>query len=153
MWLIYALLDALMAAISIILTKAGVKNLNPVLAFALQAIVILSMSWGIVLYKGNQGEMVKIDKQTWWFLIGAGVATALSSLFKFAALKTGNAGAVTSIDRSSLVFTIVLATIFLKEKLSWQLVVGGFLIVAGAVIIATGKQEGKERPGINAVAQ
>jgi len=141
MWLIYAVLDALMAAVSVILTKAGVKNLNPVLAFAVEAVLILTLSWGTVLVKGNGHEISKIDKQTWLFLAGAGVATALSSLFKFAALKNGNAGAVTSIDRGSLVLVVIFATIFLKEKLTWQLVVGGILIIGGAVLIAAGRQD------------
>lgn len=141
MWLIYALLDALMAAISIVLTKAGVKNVHPILAFAIQSVLILSISWGAVLYKGTGEEIGKIDRQTWLFLAGAGVATVLSSLFKFSALKLGNAGAVTSIDRGSLVLVVVFATIFLKEKLTWQLVTGAVLIVAGAVLIALGQED------------
>ena len=141
MWLIYAVLDALMAAISVTLTKAGVKNLNPVLAFALEAVLILTISWSAVFIKGGQSEISKIDKQTWLFLAGAGVATTLASLFQFGALKNGHAGAVSSIDRSSLVLTILFATLFLKEKLTWQLVVGGILIVSGAVLIALSKQD------------
>jgi transporter family protein len=141
MWLLFAILDALMAAISVILTKAGVKNVNPVLAFALESVLILIVSWSPVFFKGNQNEIGKIDKQTWLFLAGAGVATALSSLFKFRALKEGNAGAVTSIDRGSLVFVVMFATLFLKEKLTWQLIVGGILIIGGAVLIAAGQQE------------
>lgn len=143
MWLIFAILDALMAAISITLTKAGVKNVNPVLAFALESILILTISWSAVFFKGGQSEISKIDKNTWIFLGCAGVATTLASLFQFGALKNGHAGAVSSIDRSSLVITIILATVFLKERLTWQLVVGGILIVGGAILIATGKQEGK----------
>lgn len=143
MWLIFALLDALMAAISVTLTKAGVKNVNPTLAFALQSILILTISWSTVFVTKAQAEVFKIDKQTWIFLACAGVATCCASLFQFRALKDGPAGAVSSIDRSSLVITIILATVFLKEKLTWQLVVGGILIVGGAILIATGKQEGK----------
>jgi transporter family protein len=141
MWLIFALLDALMAAISITLTKAGLKNVNPFLAFALESILILTISWSAVFFQGGQSEIGKIDKRAWIFLGCAGVATTLASLFQFRALKDGHAGAVSSIDRSSLVLTILFATLFLKEKLTWQLVVGGILIVGGAVLIATGKQE------------
>lgn len=140
MWLIYAVLDALMAAVSITLTKAGVRNVHPVLALAIQSVLILSLAWGGVLYNGNQTEISKLDKNSWLFLAGAGVATTLASFFKFYALKNGHTGAVTSIDRSSLVFTILFATLFLKEKLTWQLVVGGALIIGGAVIIATAKE-------------
>ncbi len=143
MWLIFALLDALMAAISVTLTKAGLKNVNPVLAFAIQSILILTISWSTVFFQKAQSDVLKIDKQAWIFIGCAGVATCLASLFQFRALKEGHAGAVSSIDRSSLVLTILFATLFLKEKLTWQLVVGGLLIVGGAILIATGKQEGK----------
>ena len=143
MWLIFAILDALMAAISVTLTKAGLKNVNPFLAFALESVLILTISWSTVFFTGGQSEIAKIDKKAWIFLACAGVATCLASLFQFRALKDGPAGAVSSIDRSSLVFTILFATLFLKEKLSWQLVVGGLLIVGGAVLIATAKQAGK----------
>ena len=143
MWLIFAILDALMAAISVTLTKAGLKNVNPFLAFALESILILTISWSAVFFTGGQSEIGKIDKKAWIFLACAGVATTLASLFQFRALKEGHAGGVSSIDRSSLVFTILFATLFLKEKLTWQLIVGGLLIVGGAVLIATVKQEGK----------
>src|SRR5690242_7127676 len=143
MWLIFAILDALMAAISITLTKDGLKNVNPFLAFALESVLILTISWSTVFFMGGQSEIGKIDKKAWIFLACAGVATTLASLFQFRALKEGHAGAVSSIDRSSLVLTILFATLFLKEKLNWQLIVGGVLIVGGAILIATGKQEGK----------
>ncbi len=142
MWLIFAILNALMAAISITLTKAGLKNVHPVLAFALESILILTISWSTVFFIGAGSEIGKIDKKAWLFLACAGVATTLASLFQFRALKEGPAGAVASIDRSSLVLTILFATLFLKEKLNWQLVIGGILIVGGAILIATGKQEG-----------
>ena len=143
MWLIFAILDALMSGISVTLSKAGLKNINPTLAFAIQSILILVISWSAVFVQKEQSGLVKMDKNTWIFIACAGVATCLASLFQFRALKDGNVGAVTSIDRSSLVFAVVLATIFLKEKISWQLIVGAVLIIGGAVLIATNKQAGK----------
>ena len=143
MWFVFALLSAVMAAISITFTKAGLDKVNPTLAFALEAVLILIISWGTVLFTNATNEFSKIDKRAWLFLIGAGIATTLASLFQFRALKEGHAPAVSSIDRSSIIFTVILASIFLKDKITWQSLVGAALIIAGAAFISLGKMNGK----------
>jgi len=140
MWIVLALLGSITAAIAITLTKAGLKNVNPALAFALQSIVIITISWVFVLMEKTTDEIKEIDKRGWLFLAGAGIATCLSSIFTFKALKLGDAAAVTSLERISLVFAVAFAVIFLKEKLNWQLVVGGCLMLGGAFLIAISKQ-------------
>lgn len=142
MWFVFALLGAVMAAISVTFTKAGLDKVNPTLALAIEAVLILVISWSTVFIGGNAGEIGKMDKRAWLFILGAGVATTLSSLFQFNALKNGHAPAVSSIDRSSIIFTVLLASFFLKEKITWQSLVGAALIIAGAVFISLGK--GKE---------
>ena len=86
-------------------------------------------------------SLTDIDRRTWLFLVAAGTATTLSSLFTFQALKLGEAALVTSVERVSLVFAIALAVFFLQEELNWKVVVGALLIIGGALLI------GFSRPG------
>ena len=144
MWLLFAILASITAALAVIFSKAGLKDINPNVGFALQSILILIISWSAVLFQKASAEFGKIDKRTWIFIACAGVATCLSSLFQFKALKEGHAGTVTSIERSSLVLTIILAFFFLKEKITWQLAVGAVLIMSGAVLIAVGQSNAKQ---------
>ncbi len=140
MWFVFALLGAVMAAISVTFTKAGLDKINPAIAFAIEAVLILIISWSTVLFQGDVGgEIGKMDKRAWLFILGAGVATTLSSLFQFTALKGGHVPAVSSIDRSSIIFTVLLASFFLKDKITWQSLVGAALIIAGAAFISLGK--------------
>jgi len=136
MWIFWAVLAAIAAALVMVLTKAGLKSVDSSLAFAIQAIFILSITWGLVLFQGTARELRDIDMKSWVMLILAGIATTLSTLFSFKALSMGPASIVVTIERTSLVFTILLSVLFLKEKLTWQLVAGGSLILAGAILIA-----------------
>ena len=136
MWIFWAILAALSAALVMVLTKAGLKNVDSSLAFAIQALLIVSITWILVFYQGTVPELKQIDGKAWTMLILAGVATTLSTLFSFKALSMGPASMVVTIERTSLVFTILLSVIFLKEKVTWQLVAGALLILAGAVLIA-----------------
>ena len=136
MWIIYAVLAALSAALVMILTKIGLKNVDSSLAFAIQAVLILTITWSVVLYQGNHTTIKDIESKAWMMLLLAGVFTTLSTLFSYKALSMGPSSFVVTIERTSLVFTLVLSAIFLKEKLTWQLVTGGALILSGAILIA-----------------
>ena len=124
------MLAALSAAIVVTLSKAGVKNMDSSLAFAVQSVLILLVSWSVVAFQGNLGDVARIDRRTWIYLLVAGVITCLSSLFTFRALKLGDASRVSPLERISLVFAIVFAVIFLKERVNWQLIVGAILMAA-----------------------
>jgi len=136
MWILWAVLAAISAALVIVLTKAGLKNVDSNLAFAIQAVLILIISWGVLLYQGNLSNWREIEKNAWIFLLAAGVCTSFSTLFSYKALSMGPASMVATIERSSLVVAIVLSVIFLKEKITWQIVIGGAAMIAGAVLIA-----------------
>lgn len=140
MWVIFALAGALLAAIAVVLSKAGVKDTDSSLAFAIQSILILIISWIAAFLQKQTSGIANIDKRTWIFLICAGVATCLSSLFTFRALKLGPASLISSLERLSLVFAVVLAVLFLKEKLNWQVIVGIVLMIGGAVLIAVSRE-------------
>ncbi len=135
-WLIAAFLSALFAALTSILAKIGVKNINSNLATAIRTVVILFFAWGIVIYQEGLKEISQISKSSLIFLILSGIATGLSWLFYFYALKIGEASKVVPIDKLSLVLSIILAGIILKEKITLPVILGSILMTVGALIIA-----------------
>jgi transporter family protein len=145
MWIVFSLLAAISAACAIVLSKAGLKKVDPSLAFAVQAIMILSISWGLVFFQKKSPDLSRIDQSSWLYLISAGVITCLSSLFQFNALKLGDAALVSSIERLSLVFAIVLSVIFLKEQLNWKVIVGAILMICGALMITLSRSSGSNQ--------
>jgi transporter family protein len=140
MWILFALLAALSAAVVTTLSKVGIKNVDSSLAFAIQSVLILGVSWSVVIGQKNLPDVKTIDSRTWTYLIIAGVVTALSSLLTFRALKLGDASQVNPLERVSLVFAILFAGIFLKEKITWQIIIGALLMTVGAIIIAMSKK-------------
>lgn len=138
-WLTYALFSAFFAAITAIFAKMGVKNVDSNLATVIRTVVIILFAWGIVFYQGSIRQLGSISSFSLIFLILSGIATGLSWLFYFKALQLGQASQVSPIDKLSLVITIVLAAIILKEKVSFSIVIGAVLMTLGAILIATGK--------------
>lgn len=142
MWIVFALLAALSAAIVTVLSKAGLKNIDSSLAFAIESVLIIIVSWTVVLFQKTSSQLSKVTGKEWAFLITAGIVTALSSLFTFRALKIGDASAVNPLERLSLVFALIFAAVFLKEKITWQVALGALLMAGGALIIALSKKSG-----------
>ncbi len=101
--------------------------------------VILLFAWGIVFGQGLQNELHKISGYSLFFLILSGITTGLSWLFYFRALQIGTASQVAPIDKLSLVFTIIFAGLFLKEKVTWVTIIGGSLMALGAYLISVVK--------------
>lgn len=135
MWKYYALLSAFFAALTAIFAKIGVKDVNSDLATAIRTAVILFITWGIVLFGSHGGEIRLISHRTWLFLILSGAATGLSWLFYFKALQTGNVSRVAPIDKLSVVITIVLASVLLKEPVSLKEVLGAVCITSGSILM------------------
>lgn len=135
-WLTSAFLSALFAALTSILAKVGIKNINSNLATAIRTIVIVFFAFGIVIYEGHLKEISQISKTSLFFLILSGISTGLSWLFYFYALKIGEASKVVPIDKLSLVLSIILAAIILKEKITLPVIFGSILMTIGALIIA-----------------
>ena len=144
MWIVFALLAALASASVVTLSKAAIKDVPPSLVFAIEAVLILVVSWGTVLVQDLLPEIGKIERKTWLVLVAAGVLTATSSLLVFRALSIGEASRVSPLTNVTLVFSVTLAAIFLKEKLTWQVMLGAALMAAGAIIIASAKPAAKK---------
>ncbi|GAB3731953.1 hypothetical protein GCM10027594_13860 [Hymenobacter agri] len=143
MWIVYALLAALASASVVTLSKAAIKDVPPSLVFAIEAVLILAVAWGTVLAQDLLPEIGKIERKTWLVLVAAGILTATSSLLVFRALSIGDASRVSPLTNITLVFSVTMAAVFLKEKLTWQVVLGAALMAAGAIFIATSKPAAK----------
>lgn len=136
MWVFYALMSALFAALTAIFAKLGVANINSNLATAIRTVVVLIMVWGIVLLKGEEKGMGSISRNTMVFLVISGIATGLSWLFYFKALQIGKVSQVAPVDKLSVALVIILSVFFLKESLSVKTAVGAGLIIIGTILIA-----------------
>ncbi len=135
LWVVYALLSALFAALTSILAKIGINGVDSNLATAIRTVVVLVMAWGLVFMTGVQKQISNIGARSWVFLVLSGIATGLSWLFYYRALQMGDASRVVPIDKSSVVISMVLAFVVLKEQLTWQSIVGGLLITAGTFVL------------------
>lgn len=135
MWIVFALLSSVFAALTSVLAKAGIDSVNSNLATAIRTVVVVIMAWAIVFITDVQGQTAQISKRSWIFLILSGIATGLSWLCYYKALQLGEASKVVPIDKLSVVFTIILAVIFLHEKLTLKSIIGSILIVAGTFVM------------------
>lgn len=135
LWVVYALLSALFAASTSILAKIGINGVDSNLATAIRTVVVLVMAWGLVFMTGVQKQISNIGARSWLFLVLSGIATGLSWLFYYRALQMGDASRVVPIDKSSVVISMVLAFVVLKEQLTWQSIVGSLLITAGTFVL------------------
>ncbi len=135
MWIIFALLSAVFAALTSILAKIGIEGVNSNLATAIRTVVVVIMSWGMVFLTGTQGGISEISKKSWLFLILSGLATGASWLCYYRALQSGAASKVVPIDKLSVVITILLAFIFLHEEVTIKSLAGCVLIGAGTLLM------------------
>lgn len=137
-WLLFSIMSALMASLVAIFGKLGLKNIDSTLATTIRSIVmalfLIIASFSLKKFDGfSFHSMVLKD---WILIILAGIAGAMSWLFYFMALKSGNATKVVAIDRLSLVFVAILAFVFLGETLNWQEMIGVAMMVGGAIIVS-----------------
>lgn len=137
-WLTWSLLSALFAAATAILAKIGVAGIDANQATAVRTSVVVAFAWLLVFATRQQTTFSAWSSKTWMFLILSGFATGLSWLCYFHALQVGPASKVAPIDKLSVPIVILLAVLFLGERLTWPTALGGTLILAGAIVIAMG---------------
>ena len=135
MWLILALLSAIFAALTSILAKIGIEGVNSHLATAIRTVVVVLLAWGMVFLTDAQDGIANISKKSWIFLILSGLATGASWLCYYRALQLGEASKVVPIDKLSVVITLVMAFVFLHEKITIKSVIGCILIGAGTLFM------------------
>lgn len=135
MWWLFALLSAVFAALTSILAKIGIEDVNSNLATAIRTVVVVGMSWLMVFVTNAQSGITNIGKKSWVFLVLSGLATGASWLCYYKAIQMGDVSKVVPIDKLSVVFTLVLAFIFLHEEFNAKSLVGCILIAAGTLFM------------------
>jgi transporter family protein len=134
-WILFAFLSAFFAALTSILVKIGIQNVNSNLATAIRTVVVLVMAWAIVFITGKHNDIANIEHKNLLFLILSGIATGLSWLCYYRALQLGEASKVIPIDKFSLVIGMAMAFIILKEAITVKTIIGGVLITIGTFVL------------------
>ena len=134
-WFIWALLSAMFAALTAVLAKVGVTDVNPNLATAIRTTVILVITWALAMATSGRADWTALTSRTWIFLTASGVMTGLSWLCYFRALKLGDVSKVAPVDKLSVAIAIILAVLFLGEKVKTQEAIGAVLIVLGVIVM------------------
>lgn len=135
MWFAFALLSAIFAALTSILAKVGIDGVGSNLATAIRTMVVVVLAWGMVFLTGEQQGISSVDKKSWIFLILSGLATGLSWLCYYKAIQIGDVSKVVPIDKLSVIFTMVLAFVFLHEKFSAKSIFGIIFIAIGTILM------------------
>lgn len=135
-WIVFALGSAFFASLTTVFGKLGVSEINSNLATLIRTMVILVMVFGIVAVRNEWQPLDKISPFGFSMLMFSAIATGLSWLCYYRALQLGQASNVAPIDKLSVVFVIAFSVLFLGEALTWKTVLGGLLVVCGAIVLA-----------------
>ena len=135
MWLVFAILSSVLAALTSILAKVGIDGVNSNLATAIRTLVVLIMAWAMVFLTNKQSGITEIGKKSWIFLILSGLATGASWLCYYKALQMGDASKVVPIDKLSVVITLIMAFVFLHEDFTSKSIIGCILITSGTLFM------------------
>jgi transporter family protein len=135
-WIFYAIGSAFFAGLVAILGKIGLKDVDSTLATTIRSVVMAAFLVTVTLYLKKFSGMEGLYGRPMLFIILSGIAGALSWLFYFFAIKNGPVSGVVALDRTSVIFALVLAAIFLGESLTLKTVAGGILILSGALLVA-----------------
>lgn len=134
-WLLYAVLSAVFAALTTILGKIGVQSISSNLGTAIRCLVVLALAWAIVFAQGTHRTIRQLDRRSIVFLVLSGLATGLSWLCYYGALKDGNASVVAPIDKLSILVTVWFSHRILKEKCSARMLTGLAALTAGTLLL------------------
>ena len=134
-WMLYAVLSAVFAALTSILAKVGISNVESNLGTAIRTTVVLIMAWMIVFARGKQKEVKQLDKKELVFISLSGLATGASWLCYYYAIGHGLVSVVVPIDKLSILITVLFSYIVFKEKLSVKAVAGLVLMTVGTLLM------------------
>ena len=135
MWLVFAILSSVFAALTSILAKVGIDGVNSNLATAIRTLVVLIMAWTMVFLTNKQSGITEIGKKSWIFLILSGLATGASWLCYYKALQMVDVSKVVPIDKLSVVITLIMAFVFLHEDFKSKSIIGCILITSGTLFM------------------
>lgn len=135
MWVVFALLSAVFAALTSIFAKVGIDRVDSNLATAIRTMIVVALAWVMVFATQAQTGIGAISRKSWIFLILSGLATGASWLCYYKALQMGEVSKVVPIDKLSVVFTLILAFIFLHEQFTIKSIIGCILLTAGTLVM------------------
>lgn len=135
MWMIFAILSAVFVAFTSILAKVGIEGVNSNLATAIRTTVVVVMAWGMVFLTNAQNDLSEVNRRNWLFLILSGLATGASWICYYKALQIGEVSKVVPIDKLSVVITLILAFVFLREEFTVRSFIGCAMIGAGTLVM------------------
>ena len=135
MWLVFAILSAVFAALTSILAKVGIEGVDSNLATAVRTVVVVAMAWIMVFITNAQSGLMQIGRKSWIFLILSGIATGASWLCYYKAIQLGDVSKVVPVDKLSVIITLALAFVFLHESFTLKSAIGCVLIGAGTLIM------------------
>jgi bacterial/archaeal transporter family protein len=134
-WIIYALIAMLFAGFTSVIAKYGMKNVGGDTALVVRTSMVFLLVWlNAFVFKHTKGLSV-LNKRDILFLCLSGVTTTVSWIFYYRAMKEGNVSVVATIDKASIVVTLLLSFIILKEPFTWQIGVAALLITSGLLIL------------------
>lgn len=136
MWLFFAILSSVFAALTAIFAKVGIEEVNSNLATAIRTVVVLLVSWMMVFFVHAQKGIGQISHKSWIFLILSGLSTGASWLCYYKAMQMGDVSKVAAVDKFSIVITMVLAFTLLHESSGLKTILACFLIAGGTVLMA-----------------
>lgn len=135
-WVLYAVLSAVFAALTSVLGKVGITGVESNLGTAIRTGIVLVMAWFIVIMKGKQKKVKRIDKKELEFISLSGIATGASWLCYYYAIQNGIVSVVVPIDRLSIIVTVAFSYFVFKEKLSKKSIAGLCLMLCGTLTMA-----------------
>jgi len=135
-WFIYALLGAIAAALASIFAKMGLQNVDSITATALRSIVMTIMVFAVLYFTRGYSGLTNLTQCEYLFILLSGLAGGASWILYFIALQRGEAGRVAIVDRSSVLFVIVLATLILQEELTVKKIIAAILVFSALVLLA-----------------
>ena len=135
MWVLFAFGSAMLAGLTSVLAKCGIKKTDSTVATAIRTIVVLIFSWAMVFLVGSQNQLGSIGGKTLLFLVLSGLATGASWLCYYRALQAGPASLVAPIDKLSILVTVLFSYVVFHEKLSRRSALGLLLLVGGTLVM------------------
>jgi len=135
-WFLLAILSAFFAALVSILAKIGLQGVDSTVATAMRAIVMTFFTVIFAISTGKGPQLTQSSSKHVGFIILSGIAGALSWLFYFAALRLADASKVAPVDRASVLIVMVLAALFLGERITLKTAVAGVFVFVGLLLFA-----------------
>jgi len=135
-WITYAVISMIFAGFTSVIAKMGLSGISSELGLTIRTIFVFVFVLGFALFAVPPGQLAELTKNNFFWLGLSGVTTSLSWIFYYKALKDGEVSTIALIDKGSMVVAVILAYLLLKEQITWKMIAGGSLMIAGIFIIA-----------------